>query len=168
VSSRAGTGLPLESIGRQHQALRPARAHRPSPEIHLIGRTLAKRGYAGSARGADVGRAAAEVRDWGRIMSIRNSRLFLLSSSALMLFCSSGIAPSQTPATPPEAPPATATPQSPPATTPPQTPPATTTPQAPPAETPAPQTQQPAQPETQQPAQAATPPTRGPTCAPPH
>jgi iron complex outermembrane recepter protein len=47
-----------------------------------------------------------------------------------MLLCSAGIAPSQTPASPPE------------------TPPATTTPQTPPAETPAPQTQQPAQPET--------------------
>ena len=65
--------------------------------------------------------------------------MFLLSSSALMLLCSAGIAPSQTSATPPETPPATTTPQS---------PPAATTPQTPPAETPAPQTQQPAQPET--------------------
>ena len=56
-----------------------------------------------------------------------------------MLLCSAGVAPSQTPATPPETPPATTTPQS---------PPAATTPQTPPAETPAPQTQQPAQPET--------------------
>src|SRR5260221_9392950 len=72
-------------------------------------------------------------------MCIRKRRLFLLTNSALMLLCSAGIAPSQTPATPPETPPATTTPQ---------TPPATTAPQTPPAESPAPQTQQPAQPET--------------------
>jgi iron complex outermembrane recepter protein len=56
-------------------------------------------------------------------MSIRNRRLLLLSSSALMLLCFAGVAPSQTPA--------------------PETP---TTPQTP--EAPAPQPQQPAQPET--------------------
>jgi iron complex outermembrane receptor protein len=80
-------------------------------------------------------------------MCIRKRRLFLLSSSALMLLCSAGIAPSQTPATPPETPPATTTPQA---------PPAETVPQTPPAKTPAPQTQQPAQPETPSTAQPPT------------
>jgi iron complex outermembrane receptor protein len=69
-------------------------------------------------------------------MCIHKRRLFLLSSSALMLLCSAGVAPSQTPAPPPETPPATTTPE---------TPPAPTAPETPPAETPAPQ---PAQPET--------------------
>jgi iron complex outermembrane receptor protein len=58
-------------------------------------------------------------------MCIRNRRLLLLSSSALMLLCFAGVASSQTPA--------------------PETPPTTTTPETPQAETPA---QQPAQPET--------------------
>src|SRR5262245_44588836 len=70
-------------------------------------------------------------------MSIHRRRLLLLSSSALMLFCCAGVASSQTPATPPETPPAT--------TTTPETP-ATPTP-AP--ETPAPQPSPPA-PETPQ------------------
>jgi iron complex outermembrane recepter protein len=62
--------------------------------------------------------------DGGNVMSIRNRRLLLLSSSALMLLCFADGVSSQTPA--------------------PETPP--TTPQTPPAETPQPQ--QPAQPET--------------------
>jgi iron complex outermembrane recepter protein len=62
-------------------------------------------------------------------MSIRNRRLLLLSSSALMLLCFAGVASSQTPA--------------------PETPPTTTTPESPPAEAPAPQPAQPA-PETPQ------------------
>src|SRR6266516_5914601 len=48
----------------------------------------------------------------GFVMSIRNRRLLLLSSSALMLLCFAGVAPSQTPA--PETP---TTPQTPPAET---------------------------------------------------
>src|SRR6266511_699668 len=62
-------------------------------------------------------------------MSIRNRRLLLLSSSALMLLCFAGVAPSQTPA--PETP---TTPQTPPAETPqpqqgaPETPPTGTAP----------------------------------------
>jgi iron complex outermembrane recepter protein len=75
-------------------------------------------------------------------MSIRSRRLLLLSSSALVLLCFAGAASSQTPATPPETPPAT--------TTPPETPP------APAPETLAPQSQQPA-PETPQ-AEPGTPP----------
>jgi len=62
--------------------------------------------------------------DKGIVMCIRNRRLLLLSSSALMLWFA-GVASSQTPA--------------------PDTPPTTTTPETPPAEAPAPQ---PAQPET--------------------
>ena len=58
----------------------------------------------------------------GVVMSIRNRRLLLLSSSALMLLCFAGVAPSQTPA--PETP---TTPQTPPAEAPqqgaPETPP---------------------------------------------
>ena len=65
----------------------------------------------------------------GVVMSIRNRRLLLLSSSALMLLCFAGVAPSQTPA--PETP---TTPQTPPAETPqpqqgaPETPPTGTAP----------------------------------------
>jgi iron complex outermembrane receptor protein len=75
------------------------------------------------------------VKDVGRVMSIHRRRVLLLSSSALVLFCFAGIASSQTPAAPPETPPAT--------TTPPETPP------TPAPETPAPQPSPPA-PETPQ------------------
>jgi iron complex outermembrane recepter protein len=68
-----------------------------------------------------------------RLMSMRNSCLLLLSSSALMLLRFADVASSQAPETPP----ATAAPETP-----------TTTPQTPPAEAPAPQPQQGAQPET--------------------
>jgi hypothetical protein len=72
--------------------------------------------------------------DEGRVMSIRNWRLLLLSSSALVLLCFAGVASSQAP----------------------ETPPTTTAPETPPAEPPAPQPQQPAQPETPPPGTAPT------------
>src|SRR6516162_3829951 len=68
----------------------------------------------------------------GRVMSIHRRRVLLLSSSALVLLCFTGIASSQTTQTPPESPPAT--------TTTPETPPAA----APAPEAPTPQSQQPA------------------------
>src|SRR5437763_875637 len=80
-------------------------------------------------------------------MCIRKRRLLLLSSSALMLICFTGVASSQTPA--PETPPATTTPENQPSTPAPQTSPATSTPQNAPAEAPAAQPQQGA-PETPQ------------------
>ena len=101
------------------------------------------------------------------MMSIRNRRLLLLSSSALVLLCFAGVALSQTPAAPPETPPATTTPQTPPATTTPQTPPATTTPETPPATTPqAPPTPTPA-PETPAPQPSQPAPEAPPTAAAP-
>jgi iron complex outermembrane recepter protein len=84
------------------------------------------------------------VKDVGRVMSINRRRALLLSSSALVLLCLAGVASSQTPATPPEGPPATTTPETPPAPTPaPETPapqpspPAPETPQAEPGTPPA-------------------------------
>src|SRR5262245_46145868 len=70
-------------------------------------------------------------------MSIHRRRVLLLSSSALMLLCFGGVASSQTPATPPETPPATTTPPETPPTLAPETPapqPARPAPEAPPAE----------------------------------
>jgi iron complex outermembrane receptor protein len=89
----------------------------------------------------------------GVLMCIRKRRLLLLSSSALMLVCFTGVASSQTPA--PEAPPATTAPETQPSTPTPQAPPATTTPQTPPGEAPAAQPQQGA-PETPQSGAAPT------------
>src|SRR6476660_19754 len=69
------------------------------------------------------------VRNWGAVMSIRKRRLHLLSSSALVLLCFTGVAASQTPA--PEPPPTS----SPPAPETPATPVPQTTPDAPPQAT---------------------------------
>jgi iron complex outermembrane recepter protein len=95
----------------------------------------------------DVFAAMVEVGDGGVLMCIRKRRLLLLSSSALMLVCFTGVASSQTSA--PEAPPATTAPETQPSTPTPQAPPATTTPQTPPEGAPAAQPQQGA-PETPQ------------------